>query len=119
MTIKLRLSILQSLKENAISNEEMGMYWKEFNNGGYWWYQAPVESQALLIEAFSEIGKDVSLVNDLKTWLLKQKQTTNWKSTKATAEACYALLMNGSDWLAENKSVTITLGNTIIQPSTR
>ena len=114
---KTALSILQSLKENAISNEEMGMYWKEFNNGGYWWYQAPVESQALLIEAFSEIGKDVSLVNDLKTWLLKQKQTTNWKSTKATAEACYALLMNGSDWLAENKLVTITLGNTIIQPS--
>ena len=114
---KTAAKILQSLKENSISSEEMGMYWKEFNNGGYWWYQAPVESQALLIEAFSEIGSDVSIVNDLKTWLLKQKQTTNWKSTKATAEACYALLMNGSNWLTENKTVSITLGNTVIQSS--
>ena len=28
------------------------MYWKEWNNHGYWWYQAPIESQAMMIEAF-------------------------------------------------------------------
>jgi uncharacterized protein YfaS (alpha-2-macroglobulin family) len=46
----------------------------------------------------------------LKTWLLKQKQTTSWESTKATAEACYALLMTGSNWLNAEQEVSITAG---------
>ncbi|MBI2729510.1 MAG: alpha-2-macroglobulin, partial [Sphingobacteriales bacterium] len=83
--------ILASIKDNSIVSEEMGMYWKDMS-GGYYWHQAPVETQALLIEAFSEVANDNKTVDDLKTWLLKQKQTQNWKTTKATAEACYALL---------------------------
>src|SRR5678810_547202 len=91
-------------------NEELGMYWKE-NSGGWFWHQAPIETQALLIEAFGEITKDTKIVDDLKTWLLKNKQTTNWKTTKATAEACYALLLQGTDWLSNQPSVEIKLGN--------
>ncbi len=108
--IKTAGDIVKSLKQNAITNEEMGMYWKE-NNGGYYWQQAPVETQSLLIETFTEINKDIKTANDLKTWLLKQKQTQNWKTTKATAEACYALLLQGSDWLSNTPSVEIKLGD--------
>jgi hypothetical protein len=108
-------AIIQSLKENAINKEELGMYWKEWTNGGYYWYQAPIESQALMVEAFSEIDKNTVTVDDLKTWLLKQKQTQNWKTTKATAEACYALLLNGNNWLNTEKEVTINLGNMTIK----
>ena len=107
-------AIIKSLKENSINNEELGMYWKDWNRGGYWWYQAPIESQALMIEAFSEIDKDTKTIGDLKTWLLKNKQTSNWKTTKATADACYALLLQGTDWLSEEKSVVIKLGNTTL-----
>ena len=109
--------IIKSLKENAIVKEEMGMYWKEWATGGYYWYQAPIESQALMIEAFSDIDKTTATVDDLKTWLLKQKQTQNWKTTKATAEACYALLLNGSNWLAQEKEVSIQLGNSLLLTS--
>jgi uncharacterized protein YfaS (alpha-2-macroglobulin family) len=112
---KTPVAIIKSLKENAIYKEEMGMYWKEFTTGGYYWYQAPIESQAMMIEAFTDIDKTNTTVDDLKTWLLKNKQTTNWKTTKATAEACYALLLNGSNWLAEEKEVTINLGSTTIK----
>lgn len=108
-------AIVASLKQNAIVNEELGMHWKEFTTGGYYWYQAPVESQALMIEAFSDIDGNTKTIDDLKTWLLKQKQTQNWKSTKATAEAVYALLLNGSNWLSEEKTITIQLGNTTIK----
>lgn len=107
--------IIKSLKENAIVKEEMGMYWKEWATGGYYWYQAPIESQAMMIEAFTEVDGNIATIDDLKTWLLKQKQTQNWRTTKATAEACYALLMGGSNWLAEEKEVTINLGNTVIK----
>jgi len=104
-------AIIKSLKENSITNEEMGMYWKEWNNRGWFWYQAPIESQAMMIEAFTEIDQKQPVIDDLKTWLLKQKQTQNWGTTKATAEACYALLLGGSNWLAEEKEVTIQLGD--------
>jgi hypothetical protein len=103
-------NILASLTENSISSEEFGMYWKEFNNPGWYWWQAPIESHSLLMEAYAEIENNDKRVDDLKTWLLKQKQTTNWKSTKATAEACYALLMRGTEWLSEERTVSIDLG---------
>ena len=107
-------AIIKSLKENSINNPELGMYWKEWANHGYWWYQAPIESQSLMIEAFSEIDKDFKTIGDLKTWLLKNKQTNNWKTTKATADACYALLLQGTDWLSQEKTVSIKLGSTFI-----
>lgn len=105
--------ILESLKQKAIRNEELGMYWKE-NQRGWWWHEAPIERQALLIEAFQEIGNDPTIVNELKTWLLKNKQTSNWESTKATAEACYALLLQGNYWLAESPAATVRVGQTEI-----
>ena len=107
-------AILRSLKETSINNQELGMYWKE-NSGGWFWHQAPIETQALLIEAFAEITKDTKTVDDLKTWLLKNKQTTNWKTTKATAEACYALLLQGTDLLINESVVEINLGNTAVK----
>ncbi|MBX3238596.1 MAG: alpha-2-macroglobulin [Chitinophagaceae bacterium] len=102
--------ILASLKEHALQHEELGMYWKDIR-WGYYWYQAPVETQALLIEAFSEIAADSKAVNDMKIWLLKQKQTQNWGTTRATAEACYALLLQGSNWIAESPAVNINIGD--------
>jgi len=107
--------IIKSLKENAIFSEEMGMYWKDMDYG-YYWYQAPIETQALLIECFDEVANDKQSVEDMKVWLLKQKQTQNWKTTKATAEACYALLLRGTDWLARDPQVTISLGGMLIDP---
>jgi uncharacterized protein YfaS (alpha-2-macroglobulin family) len=116
-------AIIKSLKENAINKEEMGMYWKEWTTGGFYWHQAPIESQAMMIEAFTDIDKNNITIDDLKTWLLKQKQTQNWKTTKATAEACYVLLLSPpapqrgdlrSSLMNEEQEITITLGNHVI-----
>lgn len=101
--------ILQSLKENSITSEELGMYWKE-NTASWYWYQAPIETQALMIEAFSEIRNEPQTVVDLKVWLLKNKQTSQWKTTKATTEAVYALLLQGSDWLSVTEAVDVLVG---------
>ncbi|MCO6499134.1 MAG: alpha-2-macroglobulin [Vicingus serpentipes] len=107
--------IMASLKENAIHHEELGMYWKN-NQGGYQWYQAPIETQALLIEAFDEVINDQESVGAMKVWLLKQKQTQDWRTTKATTEACYALLLKGTDLLASDQLVEIKVGNQVIDP---
>ncbi|WP_223032939.1 alpha-2-macroglobulin family protein [Hanstruepera marina] len=115
--------ILKSLKENSITNEELGMYWKE-NTASWYWYQAPIETQALLIEAFSEVGsviqsetKNLETIDNLKIWLLKNKQTNKWETTKATTEAVYALLLQGSDWLSVSETVDVLVGGEKIEPS--
>ncbi len=108
--------ILKSLKENSITNEELGMYWKA-NTNSWHWYQAPIETQALMIEVFSEIQNDTETIDDLKIWLLKNKQTNRWKTTKATTEAVYALLLQGNNWLSVTEMVNVVIGGQQISPS--
>ncbi|RXJ49521.1 alpha-2-macroglobulin family protein [Gelidibacter gilvus] len=108
--------ILKSLKENSITSDELGMYWKD-NTASWFWYQAPIETQALMIEAFSEIQDDVKTIDNLKIWLLKNKQTNGWKTTKATTEAVYALLLQGSDWLSVTDMVEVAVGGEKIEAS--
>jgi hypothetical protein len=111
---ELSTDIVKSLKDNAIRHDEFGMYWKEYQ-AGFYWYEAPIETQALMIEMFDEVTNDQETVEELKIWLLKQKQTTNWKTTKQTTEAVYALLLKGSDLIADDQLVEITLGGKAIE----
>ncbi len=101
-------AIAASLKERAINNDELGMYWK--STWGYNWHEQPIETQALMIELFNEIS-DAKAVDNLKIWLLKNKQTNAWKTTKATASAVYALLKTGDNWLEEDAPIDISVGN--------
>jgi len=107
-------NIIHSLKENALESDEMGMYWRD--NEGYSWYEAPVERQAMLIEAFTEVADDQASVELMKIWLLKQKQTQDWKTSRATADAVYAILLKGTDLLASNQLVEVTMGSEKIDP---
>ena len=102
------MAIIRSLKEYAQQSEEMGMSWKD-NVAGYFWYQAPIETQAILIEAFNEVAADSEAVEEMKIWLLRNKQTNDWKTTKATSEAIYALLMTGGNLLDESKLLEVDI----------
>jgi uncharacterized protein YfaS (alpha-2-macroglobulin family) len=85
------------------------MYWAK-NQVGYYWYQSPIETQAMLIDLFTEIGNEQIAVDEMKIWLLRNKQTTNWKTTKATASACYSLLLQGSNWIESGAASELTIG---------
>ncbi len=103
--------IVASLRERATMKEELGMYWPV--DWGFYWYQLPVETQALMVEVFSEVGNDPKAVEELRIWLLKNKQTNRWESTKATAEAVYALLLNNgqvNSWLSNTQTVKVAIG---------
>ena len=109
------VAIMDSLTERSLQDDELGMFWRE-GDLSWWWYKAPIETQALLIEAYDEVVGDKEKVEELKIWLLKQKQTQNWKTTKATADACYGLLLRGTDLLASDKLVSVTMGGIQIEP---
>ena len=111
-------SIMTALTENALHSPELGMYWKEVR-GGYYWREAPTETQATLIEAYDEVRQDQKSVDELKLWLLKQKQTQNWESTRATTDACYALLLRGSDWLRPVQPIQVSVGGKAVQPTAK
>ncbi|MDN5284642.1 MAG: hypothetical protein JWR38_916 [Mucilaginibacter sp.] len=104
-------AIIRSLMETAQQSDDMGMYWGK-NQRGYYWYQSPVETQGLLIELFTEAGNQDKAVEEMKVWLLRNKQTSNWKTTKATAAACYALLLKQNDWLSPDATSEIKLDGT-------
>ena len=114
--IKIATDILKSLKENALKTDELGMYWAK-NTAGYFWNERPIAVQAAIIEAFDEISRDQTDIDEMKIWLLKQKQTQRWDSPLSTVNAIYALLYKGSDWLANEGSVSIKVGKSILQPS--
>jgi hypothetical protein len=107
--------IMQSIREFSVTNEEMGMFWRDTERS-WWWYHAPIETQALMIEAFDEVSGDARAVEDCQVWLLKQKQTQDWKTTKATADAVYSLLLRGTDLLASDALVEVALAGRWIEP---
>jgi hypothetical protein len=107
--------IMKSIKQRSVTNEELGMFWRD-TELSWWWYRAPIETQALMIEAFDEVMGDRQAVEECRVWLLKQKQTQDWKTTKATADAVYALLLRGRDLLASDALVEVELGGVKVTP---
>ena len=109
------LAIMKSLKERSLRSDEMGRYWRDSRTGWWLWAQAPIETQAMMIEAFDEVTHDAAAVDDCRIWLLQQKRTQNWKTTKATADAVYALLLRGHSLLGEQQ-VEVELGGKPLVP---
>lgn len=98
-----------SLKEHLVQEETMGAHFA-FNDGYYSWGMMPVTTHVAAMEALSRFEGNASVIEEMKRWLLKQKQTTQWNTPVASADAIYALLCNGRNWLADRGDVTLTLG---------
>ena len=102
--------MIQSFKETAQKNEQIGMYWPK----KYFSFESHIATHANIMAAFAEIDQNQEMIDELRVWLLTQKQTTMWENSASTADAIYALLMRGSDWFEEGKEVTLRFGSTPI-----
>lgn len=98
-----------SLKEHLVQEKTMGAHFA-FNDGYYSWGMMPVTAHVVAMEALSRFDGNATIMEEMKRWLLKQKQTTQWNTPVASADAIYALLCNGRNWLADRGDVTLTLG---------
>ena len=98
--------VIRSILEHSVTDEELGMFWRD-TEYSWWWYRAPIETQAMMIEAFNEITADKDAVRECQIWLIKQKQTQAWKTTKATADAVYSILLGGDNLLASTQLVEV------------
>ena len=102
--------IIQSFKECAQKNDEIGMYWPK----KYFSFISHIATHANIMAAFAEIEGDQEMLDQLRVWLLTQKRTNMWENSSSTADAIYALLMRGSDWLEEGKDVTLSFSGKAI-----
>ncbi|RXF70467.1 alpha-2-macroglobulin family protein [Arcticibacter tournemirensis] len=102
--------IVASLKETGVRSEASGMYWPR-NKPGHFWYQSPSETQSLLIQLFSECTDDRGAVAEMKTWLLRNKHLSDWRTTKATVAACSALLTGSGGELPGSDLPEIKVGD--------
>lgn len=116
-------TIVESLRKQAFRDREKGMYWGRFPGdhqrdwrvGSYYrWYEAPVERQAMLIEAFAEISPKEEELSAMKQWILLQKESHGWSSTKASSAAIYALLLNAPQALFAPANTVVTVGDEIV-----
>ena len=105
---------IASIKEHLVQTDEMGAHFA-FHANPYTWGMMPVLAHVAVMEALREAGGNDALVEEMKLWLLKQKQTTSWDSPVATADAVYALLCQGSDLLESKGDVRITLGDKVLE----
>lgn len=113
------VNLLPAIVENAVEDTTKGtVYWKD--RTACFWYASPIEHQSTMIEFLAEVAaKDnfiglTQKIDAAKTWLILNKQTNNWQTTVATADACYALLNTGTDWVNNSNQVQIKLGTQII-----
>ena len=108
---------MQSLMEYSVVTDEMGRYF-DTPKARYSWFSYKIPTEVAAMEAIQRITKDTKAIDEMKRWLLKQKQTQTWETPIATADAVYALMATGaSDLLANTGGVEITLGKEVIRTS--
>lgn len=105
---------MASLKEHLVQTDELGMYFA-FNESPYRWNDLRIPAHVAVMEAFDIVAKDSKTVEEMKIWLLKQKQTQQWDSPVSTANAVYALLHRGSNLLENQGDVRINLNGKVLE----
>lgn len=111
--------IVKSIKEHAVNDKKLGMYWPN-NRSNVFMSMSAISVHTFLMDALQENGASEQEMNAMKRWLLSQKQTQVWESTHASIDAISALLSTGSDWfITEATSTIIKVGGTKVEPENK
>lgn len=105
---------VQSLMEYSVATDEMGRYF-DTSKASYSWFSYKIPTEVAAMEAIQRTTKDRKTIDEMKRWLLRQKQIQAWENPIATADAVYALMNTGTDWLQPVGTVTIRLGKEVVK----
>ncbi|MDR1372949.1 MAG: hypothetical protein LBJ17_07545 [Dysgonamonadaceae bacterium] len=107
--LKTAQAIIESLREHATHRSDDGMFWAN-NTACSFGFQSATCVHTFIMNAFYEVGSTPAEMNEMKLWLLKQKQTQHWESTPATVNSVQVLLKTGEDWTANPGNTKIEWG---------
>ncbi|MBQ6746865.1 MAG: alpha-2-macroglobulin [Bacteroidaceae bacterium] len=112
--LKSATDFINSLKEHMVDEDEMGAHFA-FLDKPYTWAMIPVPQHVATMEALQYVGGNDELIEEMKMWLLKQKQTRGWNSSVCTVDAIYALLCRGANLLENKGDVRITFADKVME----
>lgn len=112
--------LMNYLKETSTDTKTQGVYWKQnFNDWG--WFSSKVVNHAGALEAFNKLKpNDQKFIEEMKIWLVTQKEVNSWGSSRGTSEVIFTILNSGKSWTtAESDKATIVWGGKELQPQTQ
>ncbi|MCD8309825.1 MAG: MG2 domain-containing protein [Prevotellaceae bacterium] len=106
-------AFIASLLEHLVQEEEMGAHFA-FQDLPYISSDRILAAHVAAMEALHTVGGHETVIEEMKGWLLKQKQATAWNAVVTTADAVYALLCQGDDPLENQGAVSVSLDNHVV-----
>lgn len=112
--------LMNYLKETSADTKTQGVYWKQ-NLNDWGWFGSKVVNHAGALEAFSILKpNDQKMIEDMKIWLITQKEVNSWGSSRGTSEVIFTILNSGKSWTsAESDKATIVWGGKELAPQTQ
>jgi uncharacterized protein YfaS (alpha-2-macroglobulin family) len=112
--------LMNYLKETSTDTKTQGVYWKQ-NLNDWGWFSSKVVNQAGVLEAFNILKpNDQKFIEDMKIWLITQKEVNSWGSSRGTEEVIFTILNSGKSWTStESDKATIIWGGKELQPQTQ
>lgn len=112
--------LMTYLKETSTDTKTQGVYWKQ-NLNDWGWFGSKVVNHAGALEAFNKLkSNDQNFIEDMKIWLVTQKEVNSWGSSRGTAEVIFTILNSGKAWTGtESDKATIVWGGKELTPQTQ
>jgi len=104
--------VWESALDSAKTTDGEGTFWPA-EERGWLWYNDAIESHAFALRTTMELSPKSDKLAGLAQWLLLNKKLNHWKSTRATAEAIYALAgyLKTTGQLGEREQLGVTVGS--------
>lgn len=112
--------LMTYLKETSVDSKTQGVYWKQ-NLDDWGWFSSKVVNHAGALEAFNTLKpNDQKFIEDMKIWLITQKEVNSWGSSRGTSEVIFTILNSGKSWTgAESDKATVVWGGKELKPETQ
>ena len=110
------MAILESINQFSIYKPETGRFWDNFQDASGR-YHSKVSLTSLILQVYHKLSPQSIEIDQIRQWLLLEKQTSDWGNSSLASDAVFALLTTGSKWCNISKSPVIKLDNTPLKPS--
>ncbi|MFE8597462.1 alpha-2-macroglobulin family protein [Archangium violaceum] len=103
--------VFESVMDSAKTSKELGTYWAP-EERSWLWYNDTTETHAFALRTLLELNPKDERRHGLAQWLLLNRKLGHWKSTRATAEAVYALVkyLEREGTLGAREDAKVTVG---------
>lgn len=109
------MDILESLRQYAMTSREKGMWYDNLGSGIMG--ADKLQTTSTVLQAFYEITPGDPAVEQLRQWLLLQRQGQDWREGLFSLEVVNSLLTTGSRWTSDSDKPQIYLGGKLIETS--